>query len=200
MGTVQHHQAITGVIRQHVADDYLKNLYAAINGCEKQISEALNNLSSNQGISVPQLEYQTCLDLNISSCALTTRGNSFIITLFNPMASDGFQYVRVPVVETNYAVRDGDDNLINSEFVPIPDTVKALPTFTGPATHEILFNAELIPALGFKSFYVEKIQTERPVNEFVPNNEEFIISNSVSHQLFLFSIFLITFPVFQCNI
>lgn len=186
MGIMQHHQAITGVTRQYVADDYLKHLYAAIDACEEQISESLNNLSSIQGSGFPQLEYQTCLDMNISSCELITRGNNFIITLYNPMASDGFQYVRVPVLETNYEVRDADNNLIDCEFVPVPDTVRELPTFKGSATHEILFNAEGIPSLGFKSFYVEKIRTERPVDEFIPNNEEFNISSSVSARDFAY--------------
>lgn len=41
MGTFQHHDAITGTEKQHVANDYVKQLTKAIKEAEKPIGEII---------------------------------------------------------------------------------------------------------------------------------------------------------------
>lgn len=44
MGVMQHHDAITGTEKQHVAEDYAKLLHDAVSGCAESSGDALRYL------------------------------------------------------------------------------------------------------------------------------------------------------------
>ncbi len=46
MGVAQHHDAVTGTEKQHVADDYARMLYEGIEDCDVVMASSLNNLIS----------------------------------------------------------------------------------------------------------------------------------------------------------
>lgn len=43
------------------------------------------------------MELETCPGLNISQCAYSEREDSFVVTLYNPLARTKKQFVRLPV-------------------------------------------------------------------------------------------------------
>ncbi|XP_050306367.1 lysosomal alpha-mannosidase-like [Anthonomus grandis grandis] len=152
MGVMQHHDAITGTEKQHVAFDYARQLQRGIDECEIVTTAAIKKLSN---VSVEQdLALNTCPLLNISQCEHTEGNGRFIITVYNPLSSLVNTVVRVPVTGMGYDVTDfkGSTNY-ESFIIPIPEFVQTIPGRVSAATNDLIFSAE-IPALGWKSFLV----------------------------------------------
>lgn len=100
--------------------------------------------------------FNTCLDLNISSCAISESSDKFMVTLYNPLAHATFQYVRVPVESEYYDVFDYRDVPVVSQIVPIPQDVQSLHYRSSNAAFEIVFLAVDIPPLGYISYFISK--------------------------------------------
>lgn len=168
MGVMQHHDAVTGTEKQNVAQDYARILHRAIHGCSENTKTILNQLTSGKvnnlrkiGVpNVPQefndskFEFHSCLNLNISQCIITENNNNFIITLYNPLAHSTFQYVRVPVMDDKYKVKDYRGIPAASQIVPIPESIQNLHYRRSHAIYELVFLAIELPPLGFKSYFV----------------------------------------------
>ena len=69
MGLAQHHDAVSGTEKQHVAYDYARNLSEGAATCKDVIDEGLNKLLGGE-----LLTFSTCLYLNQSVCPATTSG------------------------------------------------------------------------------------------------------------------------------
>lgn len=52
----------------------------------------------------PQLTFHSCLLSNISQCDVTEQNENFVVTLYNPLAQETTQYVRLPVQNFKYLV------------------------------------------------------------------------------------------------
>lgn len=104
MGVMQHHDAVTGTEKQKVAYDYERQLSVAISECDKNTREVLNLFATKE--SSKKLEFKTCDLLNISSCDVSEKSDQFVLTLYNPLGHSNSDYVRVPVIGTNYEVFD----------------------------------------------------------------------------------------------
>ncbi|XP_060519654.1 lysosomal alpha-mannosidase-like [Cylas formicarius] len=152
MGILQHHDAITGTEKQHVANDYIRHLQKGIDRCQQVTTSSLNKLSgvANEG------NFETCFLTNVSQCATTERLDDFVVTVYNPLSRPVTKYVRLPVTGTNYTVRNGKGDGLAVQLNPIPDEVLVTPGRDSNATLELIFVAEDIPALGFKKYYVSK--------------------------------------------
>lgn len=100
------------------------------------------------------LEYKTCLQLNISQCDVSERSGSFIVTVYNPLNRILNEYVRLPVTAKAFLVQTGESEVIETQLVRIPEAVLNIKGRTSLADTELVFRAENIPALGFKSFFV----------------------------------------------
>lgn len=162
MGVMQHHDAVTGTEKQHVADDYHRELHRTIVGCEENTRSSLNQFVTGREPSTPTLwefEFHSCLNLNISACPTSEDSQRLMVTVYNPLGHETNQFVRFPVGESSYEVRDSLNTLIVSELVPIPTTLEDLPYRTSASTHELLFQANNVPAVGYKSFYVSRTST-----------------------------------------
>lgn len=165
MGILQHHDAITGTEKQHVADDYAHLLHEAISSCGLNTRETLNQLTIEKGNLMRDrsdefnpnnhFDFETCAFLNISACDISEKNERFIVTVYNPLAHSTFQYVRVPVLG-DYVVKDYRDVPVVSQLVPIPDEVQSLKFRTSDSRVELVFLASELPPLGYKSYYIEK--------------------------------------------
>ena len=69
MGLAQHHDAVSGTEKQHVADDYARHLSEGVAVCRDAVEEGLGALMGG-----PALELSDCPYLNQSVCPATTAG------------------------------------------------------------------------------------------------------------------------------
>ncbi|XP_050518494.1 lysosomal alpha-mannosidase isoform X2 [Diabrotica virgifera virgifera] len=158
MGTLQHHDAISGTATQEVTNDYVRTLTAAIKKTEEPLTEIIGEL----------LEAKTELDWNLSSCLLTnfsicaTSQNSdkFVVAIYNPLAWNATHYIRLPVEEGKYII-NGPDGLEEYDLIPSLskfDFVKIVNET--PSAYELVFAARDIKPLGLKMFHIEKQKQE----------------------------------------
>lgn len=166
MGIMQHHDAATGTEKQHVANDYAHLLERAIESCQGNIKESLNQLTTERNemkrYRPPeydasfQFDFDSCPNLNISSCEISENNNRFVVTVYNPLAHSTYQNVRVPVIDNNYQVRDYRDVPVESQIVPVPNEIQLLSYRVSKAPYELVFLATEIPPLGYKSYFIER--------------------------------------------
>ncbi|KAG9337365.1 hypothetical protein JZ751_028785 [Albula glossodonta] len=169
MAVAQHHDAVSGTEKQHVADDYAKRLATGCAHCQVLVSNALSKLS---GSGAPRVY---CENLNISVCPLTesshkvryrvTRsiinadlrihGNSaeFSVTVYNPLSRSVSWAVRLPVNGSRYSVTDPSGRLVDSQVIPVSQSTQDIRRDRGYARNELLFQAQA-PPLGFRTYSV----------------------------------------------
>lgn len=176
MGVLQHHDAVTGTEKQHVADDYIKNAYKALEGCNENARTIFNELvqptedrfeGSGQPVSDPprtNFEFESCHYLNISQCRISESSQNFMVTVYNPLAHSTFQPVRIPVRHPNYRVRDYRQVPVEIQILPINERIAQIPYRNSVAEYEIVFLAQEIPGLGYKSYYVEAYDVAEEVS------------------------------------
>lgn len=204
MGVMQHHDAVTGTEKQHVADDYMRSVYIALKACNYNAKIILNEMtkpSTDDDTTAPpvtgkanlwkwaqnphddqtmpnmQFEFQSCHLLNISRCSISESSDKFMVTVYNPLAHSTFQAVRIPVQHVNYRVRDYRKVPVQIQLVPVTDRTKNIPNNTDgkSAEFEIVFLAQEVPPLGYKSYYVDVTTNEEKESPNSPNDYEPIV-------------------------
>lgn len=174
MGVMQHHDAVTGTEKQHVANDYSRLLTSAITACGVNTNSALNQFVTGKQPPPPQdsqsrklsndshwdFNFQSCLNLNISMCDISENANQFVVTVYNPLAHATYQYVRFPVGGAKYEVKDYRDIVVPSQLVPVTQSIKSLDYRQSTANYELVFQATEVPALGYKSYFVSRIMND----------------------------------------
>ncbi|XP_067829073.1 lysosomal alpha-mannosidase [Heptranchias perlo] len=150
MGVAQHHDAVSGTERQHVADDYAKRLAKGWDRCEVLVSNALSSLSGMKQ------NFIFCNKLNISVCPRIEGLSKFTVTVYNPLARQVSLYVRVPVNGTKYVVSDPKGSSVLNQVVAVSNFTKAVRKDRGYAVNELVFQAS-VPALGFSTYSVSKV-------------------------------------------
>lgn len=227
MGIMQHHDAVTGTEKQHVAADYARRLQVGLDACQTNIRNVLNQFTTgainenkgqvftnhpnsnhdDNGKPLSQnytFEFNSCLDLNISKCEVSEKSENFIVTLYNPLGYSTHEYVRIPVLDKSYSVVDYKGVEAPVQFVEVPESVKNLNYRFSLAMYELVFLANELPPMGYKSYYVSRnigtandleinvvnedpeviqIQNEPAQREysFVPENkEDVVIGNKVN--------------------
>ncbi|XP_026462046.1 lysosomal alpha-mannosidase-like isoform X2 [Ctenocephalides felis] len=185
MGVMQHHDAITGTEKQHVAEDYARLLHDAVSGCAESAGDAIRkifanatNVSSQYNKMALNMELQTCPGLNISQCSYTESEDNFVVTLYNPLARSRKQFVRLPVqagtqdAQISYTVMDHNGATVPSQLVPVPVFVRNLPGRTAKTTAELVFAAD-IPAVGVASYFVHRQKSKNTGEE----NADYLYAN-----------------------
>ncbi|XP_072104661.1 lysosomal alpha-mannosidase [Mobula birostris] len=149
MGVAQHHDAVSGTEKQHVAYDYAKRLSKGWDQCEVLISNALSSLSGSKQ------NFVFCNKLNISVCPQIEELDSFTVTLYNPLARAVRTYVRLPVNGSSYVVSDPEGSSVQNQVVAVSAFTKAVRKDQGYVVNELVFEAQL-PALGFATYSVSR--------------------------------------------
>ncbi|XP_063975684.1 lysosomal alpha-mannosidase-like [Diachasmimorpha longicaudata] len=170
MGVMQHHDAITGTEKQHVADDYAKFLHEAITRGENITSKSISQLSTQEHPG-KQEAFKSCLLLNISACEPTENSTIFILTLYNPQSQPTSTYVRLPVVGKGYSVKDHLGIDVPNQLLPIPGSVSKIPGRNSSASRELVFRAADIPPLGYQSYHISEKVGENVTDEVTPAAE-----------------------------
>ncbi|KAL1516872.1 hypothetical protein ABEB36_000710 [Hypothenemus hampei] len=158
MGVMQHHDAITGTEKQHVANDYARHLQQGIEECEIITQAAIIKLS-NQTDNIKINEnttFNSCQLLNISQCSYSENYKKFAVTIYNPLSRSVDKLVRVPVLGNSYSVIDSKNNSLETQIISIPDFVKNIPGRNSKAEQELVFIANDLPAFGWKSYIISE--------------------------------------------
>ncbi|KAL0279866.1 UNVERIFIED_CONTAM: hypothetical protein PYX00_001338 [Menopon gallinae] len=154
VGLSLHHKFVTDIDTQTTTDYFRRLLHGAVVNSRKVMSEALNKLVVQRG---PNVNYESCFMLNVSKCEISENSGSFIITIYNPSGHYINKYVRIPVSQNNYKVRDGEGVYMKTQIVRIPIRMLSLPERKSRAMNELIFRATKIPPLGFKSYYISVV-------------------------------------------
>ncbi|XP_055636185.1 lysosomal alpha-mannosidase-like [Toxorhynchites rutilus septentrionalis] len=152
MGVMQHHDAITGTEKQHVADDYARMLNTAFEACDVNANDALQSFATDTSSS--SIKFESCHLLNISLCEISETKETFVVTLYNPLGHTSSKYVRLPVNAKSYLIKDALGIPLPIQVIPLPEQITNLNFRKSLAVQELVFLAEEIPPLGYKSIYV----------------------------------------------
>lgn len=153
MGVAQHHDAVSGTEKQHVAFDYAKRLAIGTAECQIFIGSALNKLSERVH-SEADIKFTFCDYLNISACAATATLKSFSISVFNPIARFVDTIVRVPVQNSSVMVYGPNGKPVSADVLPVSRATSFVRGNLGNAPCELVFRAERLPPLGFVTYKV----------------------------------------------
>ncbi|XP_057366002.1 lysosomal alpha-mannosidase-like [Daphnia carinata] len=175
MGIMQHHDAVTGTEKQHVAEDYALLLHKGVEECRKTQTSYFEKELVRGDTPLPKMSF---CQLNISQCEPSETNNQFVINVYNSMSLVVDRYVRVPLPSgINFEVRDTLGNTMPSQMIPIAESIKALPGRVSTATRELVFLARYLPPLGSKSYFVLPVgsgdaETREQDNKFSISNEK----------------------------
>ena len=152
MAVAQHHDAVSGTERQHVADDYALRLSIGQKECQDTINLLLNKVLP-KGKS-PPLIFEYCDYLNESACALTYT-NFFDVVVYNPLPRASNVTISIPV-SVPAELRDSAGSLVTACDVqliyqtPLAEQREPLPLV-------LVFEANL-PPLGYATYFVRQTQ------------------------------------------
>ncbi|XP_060071778.1 lysosomal alpha-mannosidase-like [Ylistrum balloti] len=174
MAVLQHHDAISGTEKQHVANDYAQRLANGINECQMIMNVALSEmLTVGSSLGPPQQSF--CPLLNISQCWMTENHNPVVVLAYNPLGREVQAYFRIPVIGTNFYVTDKDGTRLDVQFIPVSNATHKIPERKGTmADHDLVFRGPL-PAVGFYLFFVLETfdqKEDAPVKENIVNEAE----------------------------
>ncbi|OWR48030.1 hypothetical protein KGM_206161 [Danaus plexippus plexippus] len=156
-GVAQDHNIITGAMRPYAKNYYTKYLSIAIQKSTIVAKQAFNKVRANN----PSLltDYTLCY-LNESSCP-NTKVPYFYITVYNPLAWNVTMPVRVPAFKRRYNVYDPHGEVVPSALMRIPQQVLSIPGRFAEHDLELVFIAPELPALGFRSYYIEEVKRNK---------------------------------------
>lgn len=174
MGVMQHHDAITGTEKQHVASDYDRMLTAAIIAAQDNTRLALQKLTN-----LTTGEFVSCLQLNISVCEFTQKSaNNLVVTVYNPLARPVSQYVRIPVLNASYVVTNAAGREVPHQIVPVPAELLALTNLRENLTQtELVFEAYVEK---MESYYIQVKPTPKYYEYDVANSDYEVVNNRMS--------------------
>ncbi|XP_057699367.1 lysosomal alpha-mannosidase [Corythoichthys intestinalis] len=155
MAVAQHHDAVSGTEKQHVANDYARRLADGWEQCKVVVSNSLAALSGSTAKRV------YCDGLNISVCPISESSKKFSVNIFNPLARPISWPVRLPVNGSTYMISDADGKSVDCEVVPVSPSTRNVRRNRGFAVNELLFQARA-PPLGFSTYSVSLLQDGPP--------------------------------------
>ncbi|KAK7395993.1 hypothetical protein VNO78_16658 [Psophocarpus tetragonolobus] len=126
LAIAQHHDAVSGTERQHVASDYALRLSIGYAEAERLVASALASLVKQRLSSHrvnPMTDFKQCPLLNISYCppseATIVTGKNLVIVVYNPLAWKREDVIRIPVSTGQVFVKDFAGKKIESQLLPL---------------------------------------------------------------------------------
>ncbi|XP_013402708.1 lysosomal alpha-mannosidase [Lingula anatina] len=152
MGVAQHHDAVSGTEKQHVAYDYAMRLSEGISMCQEVVNDAYKKLLPKNNSATPPVQ-MFCTLTNISMCNVTELLKRFTVTVYNPIGRPVTTWLRLPVQGSAYTVIGPDGKNVPAQIVPVSKRTKSIPERKSPANYELVFHVSP-PPLGFATYFV----------------------------------------------
>ncbi|XP_028398027.1 lysosomal alpha-mannosidase-like [Dendronephthya gigantea] len=189
MGVAQHHDAVSGTEKQHVAYDYAKRLAMGAQQCKMAINSALNQVI--QPAHLTDVQYTFCDYLNISVCPATEATKPFTITVYNPIARAVDTNIRIPVSSKAVKIFGPDGKEVSSVVQAVSKETEFVRGSLGNAPYELTFTATGLPPLGVATYTGNTTSnTRRHTSTLAPevpketgfansekSNEDYVIAN-----------------------
>nr|XP_012569187.1 probable alpha-mannosidase At5g13980 [Cicer arietinum] len=128
LAIAQHHDAVTGTEKQHVANDYSKRLAIGYKEAEELVSSSLACLvesTSFTGCQNTVTKFRQCPLLNITYCPATevelVQGKSLVIVVYNSLGWWRNEVIRIPVIDDKITVHDSNGVEIESQILPLAE-------------------------------------------------------------------------------
>ncbi|KAJ6375289.1 hypothetical protein OIU77_000302 [Salix suchowensis] len=170
LSLAQHHDAVSGTSKQHVANDYAKRLAIGYVEAEEVVGESLSCIAesaSKGGCKGPTNKFQQCLLLNISYCPPSevdlSKGKSLVVVVYNSLGWKREDVIRIPVINENVAVKDAGGKEIESQLLPLLNDSVGIRDYYSKAylgmasnvtpKYWLAFTASL-PPLGFNTYII----------------------------------------------
>jgi alpha-mannosidase len=152
VGIVQHHDAVAGTAKQHVAFDYAQRLHIAQTQVQGMMASGFSALTTNgfPGSVAPEFSFCELTNITICDVSTTVSPNSFQVLLYNPLARERLELVSIPVSLSNLLVLDSTGTVISSQILSVYNVSSHTPESVG---QEIVFMAQ-VPAIGWRSYFI----------------------------------------------
>ncbi|GAV60191.1 Glyco_hydro_38 domain-containing protein/Glyco_hydro_38C domain-containing protein/Alpha-mann_mid domain-containing protein [Cephalotus follicularis] len=181
LAIAQHHDAVTGTEKQHVAHDYAKRLAIGYTEAEEVVATSLACMAkstSRIGCGSPMTQFQQCPLLNISYCAPSevdlSSGKSLVVVIYNPLGWKREDVIRIPVMNENVTVSDSGGNKIESQLLPLLSASLSIRHFYSMAylgksssvtpKYWLAFSAS-VPPLGYNSYIISSSKSTATSSE-----------------------------------
>ena len=164
IGTAQHHDAVSGTSKQHVAYDYAKQIQAGINDAAKSVVETLRShfvadTSDLSNLAFCQLRNETIC--NVSQRATQVPGGNIYLLIYNALAQRRDEYVAVPVtVNAKYQVSRLVDSGDEETWQDVKSVVIPNKNYAGikaSAKYVLHFPAKNLPAVGAALYRIDVV-------------------------------------------
>ncbi|CAN1243888.1 Alpha-mannosidase At3g26720 [Linum perenne] len=170
LAIAQHHDAVSGTQRQHVAADYALRISIGYKETEKLVASSLAFLMKSRSTTEHNnisTELEQCPLLNISYCppseSVLSDGQSLVVVAYNPLGWKREEVIRIPVTSEEVKVHDSNGKVIESQLLPLLNaTLRVRTTYgkaymgdfpSGTPNYWLAFLASL-PPLGFNTYFV----------------------------------------------
>lgn len=170
VGLVNHHDAVTGTSKQHVAYDYTRILARALTTAEQMVADTVRTflkLAPSRSSDPADQPVQVCRAVNESVCDFTQKlvvGSSALVLAYNPLPRPNTQLLEVVInpdlMKDAYVyVTAGDYNFgtiesLYAEILPPVGAGDATSNSLGKNAARLYFLAKDVPALSSKQFLV----------------------------------------------
>ncbi|CAB3252235.1 unnamed protein product [Arctia plantaginis] len=183
-GSLLDHTVHTGGMQEHVNSYYTMKAHKGKELCMQIIRQAFNQLRGAPN----KTPYYMC-PFNVSSCWTISHNRSYII-IYNPLAWPVTLPVRLPVQRVKYNLYDNKGDTIDHSIIKIPEFAKRIPErflpSHSPALYdEMVFIAEKIPPMGYRSYYlqIEGSRTKRAIIKKMTKNKKRKFLTRQSHSV-----------------
>lgn len=159
MGVAQHHDAVAGTEKQHVANDYAKRLWIGTSKCVNVINESYASILSHltpQSQVPNNLPIVYCSLLNITECLPIENQNQFSMIVYNPLSRKIDSWVSIPVVGSglDYQVTDLTTlKLVPTDVAPVYREIDLIIERQSHANNRLVLKVSL-PPMGFGLYQI----------------------------------------------
>jgi alpha-mannosidase len=184
-GVAQHHDAVSGTSKQHVAYDYAFRLAKGFSDAEEVVSQGLGLLAFGRN----DCELAQCTQLNVSICEGTTsksvdQNGGFVVVVYNPLAKIRTEILRIPISQKHLKVidehgSDVDFAVISTDISPEADY----------AQYTLVLVAHDIHPLTTKTYSVIFTHSKKSTPETSPSNKNQTVERTVRSWLLKMKLF-----------